>query len=89
MGDVVTSIEPDDLVKYGLIPEFIGRLPIIAPLTDLKESDLIKILTEPKNALVKQYVKLFKMEGAELVFTDKRFKALANRLFQEVLVLVV
>ena len=79
IGDVIGKIEPDDLVKYGLIPEFVGRLPIIAPLADLKEEDLIKILTEPKNALVKQYVKLFKMEGVELSFSPCALKALAAK----------
>jgi ATP-dependent Clp protease ATP-binding subunit ClpX len=79
IGDVIGKIEPDDLVKYGLIPEFIGRLPIIAPLADLKEADLIKILTKPKNALVKQYVKLLKMEGVELSFSDCSLKALAAK----------
>ena len=79
IGDVIGKIEPDDLVKYGLIPEFVGRLPVIAPLADLKEEDLIKILTQPKNALVKQYVKLFKMEGVELSFSPCALKALAAK----------
>jgi ATP-dependent Clp protease ATP-binding subunit ClpX len=79
IGDVIVKIEPDDLVKYGLIPEFVGRLPIIAPLADLKEADLIEILTKPKNALVKQYVKLLKMEGVELSFSDCALKALATK----------
>ena len=79
MSDIITSIEPNDLVQYGLIPEFIGRLPIIAPLADLSESDLIKILTEPKNALVKQYQKLFKMENTDLVLTKKALIAFAQK----------
>jgi ATP-dependent Clp protease ATP-binding subunit ClpX len=79
LGDVLRKLEPDDLVKFGLIPEFIGRLPVIAPLTELHEDDLIKILTEPKNALVKQYAKLFKMENVELSFTKSALKALAKK----------
>jgi ATP-dependent Clp protease ATP-binding subunit ClpX len=79
MSDIITSIEPNDLVKYGLIPEFIGRLPIIAPLADLSEGDLIKILTEPKNALVKQYQKLFNMENTDLVFTKQALAAFAQK----------
>jgi len=79
MSDVIGKIEPDDLVKYGLIPEFVGRLPVIAPLSDLSEGDLVKILTEPKNALVKQYAKLFQMEGVDLSFTKAGLKALANK----------
>ena len=79
MNDVIGKIEPDDLVRYGLIPEFVGRLPVIAPLLDLSEGDLIKILTEPKNALVKQYAKLFQMEGVELKFSKSALKALARK----------
>ncbi len=79
MSDVITSIEPNDLVKYGLIPEFIGRLPVIAPLSDLAVEDLIKILTKPKNALTKQFNKLFKMEGVELSFTKGALTALAKK----------
>jgi len=79
MSDIITSIEPNDLVQYGLIPEFIGRLPVIAPLADLSEADLIKILTQPKNALVKQYQKLFEMEDTELSFTKNALSAFAKR----------
>ena len=79
MSEMIGKIEPDDLVKYGMIPEFVGRLPIIAPLADLSEADLIKILTEPKNALVKQYIKLFQMEDVELEFADNALKALAAK----------
>jgi ATP-dependent Clp protease ATP-binding subunit ClpX len=61
-------VEPEDLIKFGLIPEFVGRLPVVATLEELDEAALIKILTEPKNALVKQYKKLFEMEGVELEF---------------------
>jgi ATP-dependent Clp protease ATP-binding subunit ClpX len=79
MSDIITSIEPNDLVQYGLIPEFIGRLPIIAPLADLSEGDLVKILTQPKNALVKQYQKLFNMENTNLVFTKQALIAFAQK----------
>jgi ATP-dependent Clp protease ATP-binding subunit ClpX len=68
--DALAKLEPEDLIRYGLIPEFVGRLPVIATLAELDESALIKILTEPKNALVKQYKKMFEMEGVELEFRD-------------------
>lgn len=77
-SDLLLSIEPEDLVKYGLIPEFIGRLPLIAPLERLDEDALITILTEPKNALMKQYQRLFEMENAKLEFTDDALKAVAK-----------
>ena len=79
IGDVLRTVEPTDLVKYGLIPEFIGRLPVIATLDELDEDALIQILTEPKNSLVKQYQKLFEMEGAELEFRDSALKAVAGK----------
>ncbi len=71
-------IEPEDLVEFGLIPEFIGRLPVVAMLNALDEADLIRILTEPKNAMTKQYAKLLQMEGVELSFTDTALKELAR-----------
>jgi ATP-dependent Clp protease ATP-binding subunit ClpX len=71
------SLEPEDLLKYGLIPEFIGRLPILATLEDLDEKSLIKILQEPKNSLTKQYQELFKLEGAKLTFKDNALKEIA------------
>ena len=71
------SLEPEDLLKYGLIPEFIGRLPMIATLEDLDEKSLIKILQEPKNSLVKQYQELFKLDGAKLVFKENALKEIA------------
>lgn len=77
-----TQVEPDDLVHYGLIPEFIGRLPIIATLEDLNEKALIQILTEPKNALIKQYVKLFQMEGVDLEFQPEALAAVAQKAVQ-------
>lgn len=78
-GEILEKLEPDDLLKYGLIPEFIGRLPIVATLDDLDEKALINILTEPKNALVKQYQSLFKMDGVELEFTKEAYKAIAEK----------
>jgi ATP-dependent Clp protease ATP-binding subunit ClpX len=77
IGELFSRVEPEDLLKFGLIPEFVGRLPIIATLTDLDVEALISILTEPKNALVKQYGKLFEMEGIRLRFSDDALKAIA------------
>jgi len=71
-------IEPEDLIRYGLIPEFIGRLPVVAPLEKLTEDDLVRILTEPKNAMIKQYVKLLDMEGVKLSFTDTAIREIAK-----------
>ncbi|CDG33697.1 ATP-dependent Clp protease ATP-binding subunit ClpX [Parasaccharibacter sp. TMW2.1882] len=79
LGDILKDIEPEDLMKYGLIPEFIGRLPVIATLNDLDEAALVQILTEPKNALVKQYQRLFQMEGVELEFEEEAIKGIAAR----------
>jgi ATP-dependent Clp protease ATP-binding subunit ClpX len=73
------SLEPEDLLKFGLIPEFVGRLPVVATLSDLDEDALVTILTEPKNALVKQYQRLFEIEGVELAFTDDALRAIAKR----------
>jgi ATP-dependent Clp protease ATP-binding subunit ClpX len=70
-GEIFRQVEPEDLLKFGLIPEFVGRLPVIATLEDLDEDALKKILTEPKNALVKQYQRLFEMENTELTFHDE------------------
>lgn len=78
-GETLKSLQSEDLVRYGLIPEFVGRLPVVATLEDLDENALIKILTEPKNALIKQYAKLFEMENAELKFTDGALHAIAKR----------
>jgi len=78
-GALLKEMEPEDLVKYGLIPEFVGRVPIIATLEDLDEDALIEILTEPKNSLTKQYHKLFEMENVELKFSDGALKAIALR----------
>jgi ATP-dependent Clp protease ATP-binding subunit ClpX len=78
-GALFRETEPEDLLKFGLIPEFIGRLPIIATLEDLDEEALVKILTEPKNALARQYQRLFEMEGVELVFHADALKAVARK----------
>ncbi len=81
-GQILREVEPEDLLKFGLIPEFIGRLPVVATLDDLDEKALIEILTKPKNALVKQYARLFEMEGAKLTFTEDALKAVATRAIQ-------
>jgi ATP-dependent Clp protease ATP-binding subunit ClpX len=78
-GEVLKHCEPEDLLKFGLIPEFVGRLPVIATLLDLDEPALVKILIEPKNALVKQYAKLFDMEDVQLEFTDDALHSIAVR----------
>lgn len=78
MGELLSQVIPDDLLKYGLIPEFVGRLPIIAPLEPLEKNDLIRILVEPKNALTKQYKKFFELEGIKLKFTDEAIEAIAD-----------
>ncbi len=78
-GVLFREVEPEDLVKFGLIPEFIGRLPIIATLEDLDVDALVQILTEPKNALVRQYQRLFEMEGVELVFHEEALKAISRK----------
>ena len=79
IGEIFTDLEPEDLLKFGLIPEFVGRLPVIATLEDLDDDALVTILTEPKNALVKQYQRLFELEDAQLTFTDDALKAIAKR----------
>ena len=78
LGEVFRMVEPEDLIKYGLIPEFVGRLPVIATLQELDETALVQILTEPKNALTKQFQKLFRMEGVELEFRDEALQAIAR-----------
>ena len=78
-GEILREVEPDDLLRFGLIPEFVGRLPVIATLEDLDEAALVQILTEPKNALVKQYQRLFEMEGVGLTFTEDALKAVAHK----------
>ncbi|MES6457002.1 AAA family ATPase, partial [Cutibacterium acnes] len=78
-GEIFRHVEPEDLLKYGLIPEFVGRLPVVATLEDLDEASLKKILQEPKNALVKQYQRLFEMENIELTFADEALGAIARK----------
>jgi ATP-dependent Clp protease ATP-binding subunit ClpX len=77
--DNLSSVTPQDLLKYGLIPEFIGRIPVIASLEHLDEESLIQILTEPRNALVKQYIKMFRIEGVELEFHQDALVAIAKK----------
>jgi ATP-dependent Clp protease ATP-binding subunit ClpX len=79
LGEILYDVEPEDLIKYGLIPEFVGRLPVVATLEELDEDALIKILTEPKNALTKQYAKLFEMEGCDLEFRDDALRSVARK----------
>ncbi|HEY4254178.1 MAG TPA: ATP-dependent Clp protease ATP-binding subunit ClpX [Roseomonas sp.] len=81
-GQVLREVEPEDLLKFGLIPEFIGRLPVLATLDDLDERTLVEILSKPKNALVKQYQRLFEMEGAKLTFTEDALRSVATRAIQ-------
>jgi ATP-dependent Clp protease ATP-binding subunit ClpX len=79
VGEILTGVEPEDLIHYGLIPEFVGRLPVVATLEELDEKALVQILTEPKNALTKQYQRLFEMENAELEFRDDALLAVARK----------
>ncbi|GAC86935.1 ATP-dependent protease ATP-binding subunit ClpX [Gluconobacter thailandicus NBRC 3255] len=79
LGAILQTVEPEDLLKFGLIPEFIGRLPVIAALNDLDESALIQLLSKPKNALTKQYGRLFEMEGVKLSFTEDALSGIAKR----------
>ena len=78
-GDYLAEVEPEDLLKFGLIPEFVGRLPVLATLEDLDEDALVRILTEPRNALVRQYQSLFSMDGVELEFRDEALRAIAKK----------
>ena len=81
-GEILRDVEPEDLLKFGLIPEFIGRLPVIATLNDLSEAALVDILVKPKNALIKQYQRLFEMEGVRLEFADDALRAVARKAIQ-------
>ena len=81
-SELLSGVEPEDLLKYGLIPEFIGRLPILASLEDLDEKALIEILTLPKNSLVKQYKKIYSLENVKLSFTKEALKAIATKAIQ-------
>ncbi len=78
-GEVIKTLEPEDLLKYGLIPEFIGRMPIVATLGDLDEKSLVKILKEPKNSLIKQYQQIFRFEGVKLTFVDEALSGIAKK----------
>ncbi|MEM7217472.1 MAG: ATP-dependent Clp protease ATP-binding subunit ClpX [Pseudomonadota bacterium] len=79
IGEILRQVEPEDLIKYGLIPEFVGRLPVVATLEELDADALIRILTEPKNSLTKQYSKLFEMEGVDVDFRDDALRAVAKK----------
>jgi ATP-dependent Clp protease ATP-binding subunit ClpX len=79
LGEVLRQVEPEDLIRFGLIPEFVGRLPVIAVLDELDEEALIEVLKQPKNALIKQYSKLFSMEGVEIEFTEPALRAVAKK----------
>jgi len=79
LGEILRLVEPDDLLKYGLIPEMVGRLPVVSTLDELDESSLVSILTRPKNALSKQYQRMFEMEGINLTFEDEALAAIASR----------
>src|SRR5437868_6249319 len=81
LSDTLTQVEPEDLIKYGLIPEFVGRLPVVGTLHELDEAAMVEILTQPKNALVKQYQKLFEYEGVKLRFTDDAIQTVAHLTF--------
>jgi ATP-dependent Clp protease ATP-binding subunit ClpX len=82
IGELLREVEPEDLLKFGMIPEFVGRLPVVATLEDLDESALIKVLTEPKNALVKQYQRLFELESVNLEFSEDALAAIARKAMQ-------
>jgi ATP-dependent Clp protease ATP-binding subunit ClpX len=82
LGDILKEVQSEDLLKYGFIPEFLGRLPVIAPLHDLNEAALVRILKEPRNALIRQYQKLFELEGVNLRFTEDALKAIAAEAIQ-------
>ena len=79
IGELLHDVEPEDLIRFGLIPEFVGRLPVVATLEELDEDALVQILLEPKNALTKQYRKLFEMEGVDLEFRDDALRAVAKK----------
>ena len=83
IGDLLKDIMPGDLLRFGLIPEFIGRVPVLATFDNLREADLVKILTEPKDALVKQYARLMKMEGVDLEITPKALSAIAKKAIEQ------
>ena len=79
VGEIFQDVQPHDLLKFGIIPELVGRMPIITPLASLKREDLVRILTEPKNALVKQYTKLFEYDNVEITFESEALEAVADK----------
>ena len=79
MSELLENVEPEDLIKYGLIPEFVGRLPVTATLDELDEGQLVQILLEPKNAITKQYARLFEMEGCEIEFREDALRRVARK----------
>jgi ATP-dependent Clp protease ATP-binding subunit ClpX len=79
LGEILNNVEPEDLIRYGLIPEFVGRLPVVATLEELDEEALVRILTEPKNAITKQYQRLFDMEGVDIEFRENALHAVARK----------
>lgn len=82
LGEILEEVQPEDLIKYGMIPEFVGRLPVVATLHELDEEALVRILVEPKNALIKQYQKLFEFENVKLKFTDDALRAVSRKAIQ-------
>ena len=78
-SEILNLVQPEDLLKFGLIPEFVGRFPVMTTLSDLSESDLVRVLTEPKNALIKQYQALFELDGINLVFTDEAVNIISQK----------
>ena len=83
MSEIYQKIESHDISKFGVIPELVGRLPILVALNELDEEAMLRILTEPKNAIVKQYKKLFDIDGVELIFTDDALKAIAEKTIKQ------
>ena len=83
LGELLTSVCSDDILEFGMIPELVGRLPVISALKPLDEKSMVRVLTEPKNALVKQYQKLFSMESADLSFTEPALRAIARRALEK------
>lgn len=78
LGEILAQVEPEDLLKFGMIPEFVGRFPVVATLNPLGEEELINVLTKPRNALVKQYARFFEMEGVKLTFDDSALVSIAK-----------
>ena len=83
LDELFSLLEPEDLLKFGLIPEFVGRVPVIASLEDLNEETLVKILTEPKNSLIKQYQRMFEIENVKLTFSDESLMTISKKQLKE------